>query len=60
MEALESGAVAVLIEGARPVCFEDVEGETAQAGEDAGIGADARAVFAEGDIAVAASGVLAT
>ena len=51
VDAGEGGAVAVLAERAGAVSLEDVEGETAQAGEHAGIGADARAVFAEGDVA---------
>ena len=45
VDAGEGGAVAVLAERAGAVGLED-EGETAQAGEHAGIGADARAVFA--------------
>src|ERR1700758_793051 len=57
-EGSEGGAVAVLAERAGAVGLEDVEGETAQAGEHAGIGADARAVFAEGDIAAVVGGGL--
>jgi hypothetical protein len=58
VDAGEGGAVAVLAERAGAVGLEDVEGETAQAGEHAGIGADARAVFAEGDIAAVVGGGL--
>jgi hypothetical protein len=58
IDAGKGGAVAVLAERAGAVGFEDIKGETAQAGEHAGIGADARAVFAEGDItAVVGSGL---
>ena len=56
VDAGEGGAVAVLAERAGAVGLEDVEGETAQAGEHAGIGADARAVFAEGDVAAVVGG----
>ena len=58
VDAGEGGAVAVLAERAAAVGLEDVEGETAQAGEHAGIGADARAVFAKGDIAAVVRGGL--
>lgn len=58
VDAGEGGAVAVLAERAGAVGLEDVEGETAQAGEHAGIGADARAVFAEGDVAAVVGGGL--
>ncbi len=46
IEACESGAVAVLTEGAGTVGLEDVEGEASHAGEDAGVGSDARTIFA--------------
>jgi hypothetical protein len=58
VDAGEGGAVAVLAERAGAVGLEDVKGETAQAGEHAGIGADARAVFAEGDVAAVMGGGL--
>ncbi len=58
VEARESSAVAVLIEGVGSVCLEDVEGEAAQSGEHARIGADARAILAEGDIAAVVEGSL--
>jgi hypothetical protein len=51
IEACESGSIAVLTERAGAVGLEDVEGEAAHAGEDAGVGSDARAVFAHGDVA---------
>ena len=38
------------------MCGKDVETETAQACEHAGVGADARAVFAEGDVAAVVGG----
>lgn len=41
IDAGECGAVAVLTERAGWFSFEDVEGEGAQAGEHAGVGADA-------------------
>jgi hypothetical protein len=50
--------VAVLAEGVGAVRLEDVEGEAAQAGEHAGVGADARTVLAQGDIAAVVGGVL--
>ena len=40
------------------VGFEDVEGEAAEAGEDAGIDADAGAVLGHGDFAAIVRGVL--
>jgi len=40
------------------VCLEDVEGKAAQTGEHAGVGADARAVFTQGDIAAVVRGIL--
>ncbi len=43
----ESGAIAILGDGASLVSLEDVEGEAAQAGEHAGVGANAGTVFAE-------------
>ena len=58
VDAGEGGAVAVLAERSGAVGFEDVESETAQTGEHAGIGADARAVFAKGDIAAVVGGGL--
>src|ERR1700752_4892943 len=58
IDASEGGAVAVLAERAGAVGLENVEGETAQAGEHAGIGADARAVFAQGDVAAVVGGGL--
>ena len=58
VDAGEGGAVAVLAERAGAVGLENVEGEAAQAGEHAGIGADARAVFAKGDIAAVMGGGL--
>src|ERR1700761_2804482 len=58
VDAGEGGAVAVLAERAGAVGLEDVEGESAPAGEHAGIGADARAVFAEGDVAAVVGGGL--
>jgi hypothetical protein len=51
IEASESGSVAVLTERAGTVGLEDVEGEASHAGEDAGVGSDARAIFAHGDVA---------
>ncbi len=51
VDSSESGAVAVLAEGTGAVGLEDVEGEAAQASEYAGVGSDARAIFAHGDIA---------
>ena len=47
-DACEGGAVAVLAERVGLVGLEDIEGEAAQAGKDAWIGADAGAVFAQG------------
>ncbi len=58
VEACESSAVAVLIECVGSVCLEDVEGEAAQAGEHARIGADARGILAEGDVAAVVEGGL--
>jgi len=54
----ETGPVAVLAERVGLVGLEDVEGEAAQAGEHARIGADARAVFAQGDVAAVVRGIL--
>jgi hypothetical protein len=51
VDACECGTVAVLGDGVDAVGLEDVEGETAQSGEHAGVGADARAVLAEGHVA---------
>jgi hypothetical protein len=51
VDACESGTIAVLADGACLVGLEDVEGEASQAGEHAGVGANARAIFAEGDVA---------
>ena len=58
VDAGNGGTVAVL--GARCgfVGRENVEGEAAQPGEDAGIGSNARAVFAKGDVAAVMGGVL--
>ena len=47
----ERGAITVLTERAEFVCLEDVESETAQAGEHAWIGSDPRAVFTKCDVA---------
>jgi len=57
-DACETGAVAVLAECVGLVGLEDVEGEAAQAGEHAGVGADARAVLAQGDVAAVVGRVL--
>jgi len=51
VDTTESGAVTILTGRASLVGLEDVEGETTQAGEHAGVGANAAAVFAEGDVA---------
>lgn len=58
VDACESGTVAVLTERVGLVGLEDVEGEAAQAGENARVGADTRAVLAHGDIAVVVGGGL--
>ena len=50
LNARESGAIAVLAEGADLVGLEQIEGEAAQAGEHARVGADARAILAQGDV----------
>jgi hypothetical protein len=50
-EAADGGAVTVLAERGSSVCLENVEGEAAEPGEDAGVDADARAVLAHGDVA---------
>ena len=51
IEATKSRAIAVLTERADPVCLEDVETKTSQAGEHPRIAPDTRAVFAECDVA---------
>ena len=51
-------AVAVLTERVGLVGLEDVESEAAQAGEHAGVGADARAVLPQGDITAVVGGIL--
>jgi hypothetical protein len=58
VDACERGTVAVLAECVGTVGLEDVEAEAAQAGEHAGVGADARAVFAQGDVAAVVGGRL--
>ena len=58
LDACETGAVAVLAQRVGLVRFEDVESEAAQAGEHAGVGTDARAVLAQGDVAAVMGGVL--
>ncbi len=57
-EACEAGPVAILAQGVGAVGLEDVEGEAAQSGEHAGVGADARTVLAQGDVAAVVGGVL--
>jgi hypothetical protein len=56
VDSCESGTVAILAESASTVSLENVEGETAQASEYAGVGADARAVFAKGDVSAVVGG----
>ena len=58
VDACESGTASVLAERSGPVCLEDVEGEAAQSGEHARVGADTRAVLAEGDVAAVVGGIL--
>ena len=58
VDACEGGTVAVLAERVGAVGLEDVEGETAQSGEYARVGADARAVLAEGHVAAVVGGGL--
>ena len=41
-----------------PVCLEDVEGEAEQVGEHARVGANIRAVLAQGDVAAVVGGTL--
>ncbi len=60
IDACESGPVAVLGARCGLVGCEDVEGEAAQTGEHAGIGSDARAVLAKGDVAAVMGGILDT
>lgn len=50
--------VAVLADRIGLVGFEDVESEASQTREDGGVGADTRAVLAEGDVAGVVRGVL--
>ena len=58
LDACETGAVAVLAERVDLVRLENVEGEAAQTSEHVGVGADARAVLAQGDIAAVVGGIL--
>ena len=51
VDACERRPVSVLADRTGRFGLEDIEGETSHAGENAGIAADARAVFAEGDVA---------
>jgi len=60
IDACESGTVAVLRTRRGLIGCENVEGEAAQAGEHAGIGSDARAVFAKSDVAAVMGSVLDT
>src|SRR3954471_3344566 len=57
IEAVDGGAEAVLGERASAVGLEDVEGEAAEPGEDAGVDADARAILAHGDVTAVVGGV---
>ena len=50
-EASEGGGVAILGDGVGLIEPQDVIGEASQSGEDARVAADARGIFAEGDIA---------
>jgi len=50
VDATECGAVTILTDGACLVGLEDVEGETTQAGEHAGVGANAAAVLAKANV----------
>ena len=58
VDASEGSAASVLAQCSGPICLEDVEGETAQSGEHARVGADARAVFAQGDVSAVMEGIL--
>src|SRR5215213_1569777 len=58
IDATDGSAEAVLREGASAAGLEDVEGEAAEAGEEAGIAADAGAILAHGDVAAVVRGVL--
>jgi hypothetical protein len=51
VETTEGGAVTILTDGGCLICLEDIEGETPQAGEHAGVGANAAAVLTKGDVA---------
>lgn len=50
-DSAESGGVSILSDGVGLIEAKDVEGEAAQSGEDPRGTADARSVFAEGDVA---------
>lgn len=58
VDTTEGGAVTILTGSACLVGLENVEGETAQAGEHAGVGTNAAAVLAEGDVAAVVRGIL--
>ncbi len=57
-DTCEAGTVAILAERVGAVGPENVEGEAAQADEHAGVGADARAILAQGDVPAVMGGVL--
>src|SRR6266849_8024966 len=50
-ETAERGGVAILGDGVRLVEPQDIVSEAAQSGEDARVAADARGIFAEGNVA---------
>ena len=50
-DASESGGVSILGDGVRLIEAEDIVGEAAEPGEDSRSVADARGIFAEGDVA---------
>jgi hypothetical protein len=50
-DAAEGGGVAILCDGVGLIEAQDIIGEASQSGEDARVAADARGIFAEGDIA---------
>ena len=56
VDTSEGRSVSVLAERAGRVCLEYIEAEPSHAGENAGIAADAGAVFAEGDVGGVAGG----
>jgi hypothetical protein len=51
-EASECSGVAILGDGVGLIEPQDIISEAAQPGEDARVAADARGIFAEGDVAV--------